>query len=48
MRLGRCIAKFFSTRRRRLYMADIMPTMEAELMKAQPKLNQSLPNQSPR
>jgi len=30
------------------YMADIMPTMEAEIMKAQAKLNQSLPNQSPR
>ena len=27
------------------YMADIMPTMEAEIMKAQAKLNQSLPNQ---
>jgi hypothetical protein len=30
------------------YMADIMPTMQAEIMKAQAKLNQSLPNQSPR
>jgi hypothetical protein len=30
------------------YMADIMPTMEAEIMKAQAKLNQSRPNQSPR
>jgi len=30
------------------YMADIMPTMEAEIMKAQAKLNQSLPNQSPK
>jgi hypothetical protein len=30
------------------YMADIMSTMEAEIMKAQGKLNQSLPNQSPR
>jgi hypothetical protein len=29
------------------YMADIMPTIEAEIMKAQAKLNQSLPNQSP-
>jgi hypothetical protein len=29
------------------YMADIMPTVEAEIMKAQAKLNQSLPNQSP-
>jgi hypothetical protein len=26
------------------YMADIMPTMQAEIMKAQAKLNQSLPN----
>jgi hypothetical protein len=31
-----------------VYMADIMPTMEAEIMKAQAKLNQSLPNQSPK
>lgn len=30
------------------YMADIMPTMEAEIMKAQAKLNQSMPNQSPK
>jgi uncharacterized protein DUF2059 len=30
------------------YMADIMPTMEAEIMKAQAKVNQSLPNQSPK
>jgi hypothetical protein len=30
------------------YMADVMPTMEAEIMKAQAKANQSLPNQSPR
>jgi hypothetical protein len=30
------------------YMADIMPMMQAEIMKAQAKLNQSLPNQSPR
>jgi len=30
------------------YMADIMPTMEAEIMKAQAKLNQSLPNSSPK
>jgi len=29
------------------YMADIMPTIEAEIMKAQAKLNQSVPNQSP-
>ena len=30
------------------YMADIMPTMEAEIMKAQAKINQSMPNKSPR
>ena len=30
------------------YMADVMPAMQAEIMKAQAKLNQSLPNQSPR
>jgi hypothetical protein len=30
------------------YMADIMPTLEAEIIKAQAKLNQSIPNQSPR
>jgi hypothetical protein len=30
------------------YMADIMPTIEAEIMKAQAKANQSLPNQSPK
>ena len=30
------------------YMADIMPAMEAEIMKAQAKLNQSMPNQSPK
>jgi hypothetical protein len=29
------------------YMADIMPTIETEIMKAQAKANQSLPNQSP-
>jgi hypothetical protein len=29
------------------YMADVMPTMEAEILKASAKLNQSLPNQSP-
>ena len=29
------------------YMADIMPVMQAEIMKAAAKLNQSLPNQSP-
>src|SRR5207249_10482288 len=30
------------------YVAAIMPVMEAEIMKAQAKLNQSLPNQSPK
>jgi hypothetical protein len=30
------------------YMADIMPAMQAEIIKARAKLNQSLPNQSPR
>src|SRR6266700_2784144 len=30
------------------YMAEVMPTMEAEIMKAQAKASQSLPNQSPR
>jgi hypothetical protein len=30
------------------YMADIMPALQAEIMKAQAKLNQSLPNESPR
>jgi hypothetical protein len=30
------------------YMADIMPTMQSEIMKAQVKLNQSVPNQSPK
>jgi hypothetical protein len=30
------------------YMADIMPTLQAEIIKASAKLNQSLPNQSPR
>jgi len=29
-------------------MADIMPTMEAEIMKAQAKVNQSMPNKSPK
>jgi hypothetical protein len=29
------------------YMADIMPVMQAEIIKASAKLNQSLPNQSP-
>jgi hypothetical protein len=29
-------------------MADIMPVLQAEIIKAQAKLNQSLPNQSPR
>jgi uncharacterized protein DUF2059 len=31
-----------------VYMADIMPTVEAEIMKAQAKLNQSIPSQSPK
>jgi Uncharacterized protein conserved in bacteria (DUF2059) len=30
------------------YMADVMPAMEEEIIKAQAKLNQSLPNESPR
>jgi hypothetical protein len=30
------------------YMADIMPALQAEIIKAQAKLNQSMPNQSPR
>src|SRR4029453_8731272 len=30
------------------YMADIMPTIEAEIMKAQAKGNQALPKQSPK
>ena len=30
------------------YMADSMPAMEAEIIKAQAKLNQSLPNQTPK
>src|SRR5438046_8524270 len=30
------------------YMADIMPVMQAEIMKAAAKMNQSLPNQSPK
>jgi hypothetical protein len=30
------------------YMADIMPTVEAEIMKAQAKMNQSLPSSSPK
>ena len=29
------------------YMADIMPVLQAEIIKASAKLNQSLPNQSP-
>jgi hypothetical protein len=31
-----------------VYMADIMPTIEAEIVKAQAKVNQSMPNQSPK
>jgi hypothetical protein len=30
------------------YMAEVMPALQAEIMKAQAKANQSLPNQSPR
>src|SRR5215510_15928004 len=30
------------------YMADLMPALQAEIIKAQAKLNQSLPNQSPK
>jgi hypothetical protein len=30
------------------YMTDVMPAIRAEIIKAQAKLNQSLPNQSPR
>jgi hypothetical protein len=30
------------------YMADVMPSIQAELMKAQAKADQSLPNQSPK
>src|SRR5713101_9801127 len=30
------------------YMADIMPAVQAEIIKASAKLNQSLPNQSPK
>ena len=30
------------------YMADIMPTLEAEIIKAQAKMNQSLPSSSPK
>jgi len=30
------------------YIANVIPRMQAEIMKAQAKLNQSLPNQSPR
>ena len=30
------------------YMADLMPVLQAEIIKAQTKLNQSMPNQSPR
>src|SRR6201993_3748468 len=29
------------------YMADLMPVLQAEIIKAQAKMNQSLPNQSP-
>jgi hypothetical protein len=30
------------------YMADLIPALQAEIIKAQAKLNQSLPNQSPK
>ena len=30
------------------YMADLMPVLQAEIIKASAKLNQSMPNQSPR
>jgi hypothetical protein len=30
------------------YMADLMPVLQAEMIKAQAKMNQSMPNQSPR
>src|SRR5882757_11580320 len=30
------------------YMADVMPAIQAEMQKAQAKMNQSAPNQSPR
>ena len=30
------------------YMADLMPVLQAEMIKAQAKMNQSVPNQSPR
>jgi len=30
------------------YMADLMPALQAEIIKASAKLNQSMPNQSPR
>src|SRR5438067_785730 len=40
--VGKSAMKKFGT-----YMADIMPVMQAEIIKASAKLNQSLPNQSP-
>ena len=40
--VGKSAMKKFGT-----YMADIMPAMQAEIIKASAKLNQSLPNQSP-
>ena len=30
------------------YMADLMPVLQAEMIKAKAKMNQSLPNRSPR
>jgi len=29
-------------------MADLMPVLQAEMIKARAKMNQSMPNQSPR
>ena len=41
--VGKSAMKKFDT-----YMADIMPVMQAEILKASAKMNQSMPNQSPR
>jgi Uncharacterized protein conserved in bacteria (DUF2059) len=41
--IGRSAMQKFGT-----YMADLMPVLQAEIIKAQAKMNQSLPNQSPR
>ena len=40
--VGKSAMQKFST-----YMADIMPVIQAEIIKASAKLNQSVPNQSP-